>query len=132
MSCAAPLGAKNPNSCPRAEPLVRASNPALWAPGWKQPALYSWTIEFRAVVHPGVLAKVTLPAARWASQLGSGPYTVEVAISRARIPVFGAAEPASPNSALPFAFAVAHACMTSENVDDAVSVTPEAFASASL
>ncbi len=75
---------------------------------------------------------MTLPAARSAFQLGSGPYTGEVAISAARIPVFWATEPASPNSDLPFDFATAQACRTSENVDEAVSVTPDALANWSL
>ena len=57
-----------------------ASKPALWAPGWKQPALFIWTMEFSVAVQPDVVANLTLPAVRWASQPGSGPYTAEVAM----------------------------------------------------
>ncbi len=56
-------------------------------------------MEFSVAVQPGVVANLTLPAVRCASQPGSGPYTAEVAMIRDRIPVFGGAAPASANSA---------------------------------
>jgi hypothetical protein len=44
-------------------------------------------------------AKVVVPAARCWFQSGSGPYTVEAAISAVKMPVLGAIEPARPNTA---------------------------------
>src|SRR5579864_3720785 len=68
-----PIAADGPRN------ITACSLPSNWnalmivspdAPGWKQPALFSWTNSWSAVCQPAVPAKVTLPAARSSFQFG--------------------------------------------------------------